>query len=88
LHDVPGRARGWIGAGWVGPTGSAQLGRNVFLQNILQRKNNFRNSRKCLQGTKNTSKIPKIPGKFLETHWDMIYPNKVFGAHEKDFRSF
>jgi hypothetical protein len=36
----------------------------------------------------NTLKIPNIPGKFLETHWDMSYPNKVFGAQEKDFRVF
>jgi hypothetical protein len=40
------------------------------------------------KGTKNTSKITKIPGKFPETHWDMNNPNKVFGAHEKDFRAF
>jgi hypothetical protein len=37
---------------------------------------------------KNTLKITKIPGKFLETHGDMSYPNKVFGAHEKGFRTF
>jgi hypothetical protein len=30
-------------------------------------------------------KIPKILGKFPETDWDMNNPNKVFGAHEKDF---
>jgi hypothetical protein len=29
---------------------------------------------------KNTLKIPKIPGKFPKTHWDMNNPNKVFGA--------
>jgi hypothetical protein len=40
------------------------------------------------KGTKNTQKITKIPGKFPETHWDMKNPNKVFGAHEKDFRAF
>jgi hypothetical protein len=37
---------------------------------------------------KNTQKIPKIPGKFPETYWDRSYPNKVFGAHEKDLRAF
>jgi hypothetical protein len=37
---------------------------------------------------KNTQKILKILGKFLETHWDMNNPNKVFGAHENDFRAF
>ena len=40
------------------------------------------------QGTKNTQKIPKNPGKFLEVVWDMRDPNKIFGAHEKDFRAF
>jgi hypothetical protein len=42
---------------------------------------------KLFKGTKNTQKITKIPGKFPETHWDMKNPNKVFGAHEKDFRA-
>jgi hypothetical protein len=37
---------------------------------------------------KNTQKILKILEKFLETHWDMNNPNKVFGAHENDFRAF
>jgi hypothetical protein len=30
----------------------------------------------------------KIPGKFPEIDWDMNNPNKVFGAHEKDFSAF
>jgi hypothetical protein len=30
LTDGPSRASGWAGAGWVGPTGSAQLDRNAF----------------------------------------------------------
>jgi hypothetical protein len=33
-------------------------------------------------------KIPKIPGKFPESQWNMNNPNKVSGAHEKDFRAF
>jgi hypothetical protein len=41
-----------------------------------------------LKGTKITPKITKIPGKFLEVDYDMNNPNKVFGAHEKDFRAF
>jgi hypothetical protein len=41
-----------------------------------------------LKGTKNTPKITKILGKFLEVDYDMNNPNKVFGAHEKDFRDF
>jgi hypothetical protein len=40
------------------------------------------------KGTKNTPKITKIPGKFPETLWDMNNPNKIFGAHEKDFKAF
>jgi hypothetical protein len=40
------------------------------------------------KGTKNTPKITKIPEKFLEIDWDMNNPNKLFGAHEKDFRAF
>jgi hypothetical protein len=40
------------------------------------------------KGTKNTPKITKIPGKFPELDWDTNNPNKVFGAHEKDFRAF
>jgi hypothetical protein len=31
---------------------------------------------------------PKISGKFPKLDWDMNNPNKAFGAHEKDFRSF
>jgi hypothetical protein len=41
-----------------------------------------------LKGTKNTPKITKIPGKFPELDWGMKNLNKVFGAHEKDFRAF
>jgi hypothetical protein len=40
------------------------------------------------KGTKNTPKIIKIPGNFLEIDYDMNNPNKTFGAHEKDFRAF
>jgi hypothetical protein len=40
------------------------------------------------KGTKNTPKIPKIAEKFLELDWGMNNPNKVFGDHEKDFRTF
>jgi hypothetical protein len=36
---------------------------------------------------KNILKVTKIPGKFLELDWSMNNPNKVFGAHEKDFRA-
>jgi hypothetical protein len=40
------------------------------------------------KGTKNTPETTKIPGKFLEVDYDMNSSNKVFGAHEKDFRAF
>jgi hypothetical protein len=40
------------------------------------------------RGTKNTQKITKISGKFLEIDEDTNNPNKAFGAHEKDFRAF
>jgi hypothetical protein len=33
-------------------------------------------------------KILKISRKFPELDYDMNNPNKVFGAHEKDFRAF
>jgi CRISPR/Cas system CSM-associated protein Csm5 (group 7 of RAMP superfamily) len=39
------------------------------------------------KGAKKTPKITKILGKFPETNWDTNNPNKVFGAHEKDFRA-
>jgi hypothetical protein len=45
-------------------------------------------SRKCFKARKNTRIISKILGKFPETDLDMINPNKVFGAPEKDFRAF
>jgi hypothetical protein len=34
------------------------------------------------------SENPKKSRKFPETHWDMNNPNKVFRAHEKNFRGF
>jgi hypothetical protein len=40
------------------------------------------------KGTNNTPKITKIPGKFPELDLGMNNPNKIFGAHEKDFRAF
>jgi hypothetical protein len=30
----------------------------------------------------------QISGKFREINWGMNNPNKVLGAHEKDFRTF
>jgi hypothetical protein len=61
----------------------------VFLfEFIFNARNNFRKSRNCFTDTKNTRKITKIPAKFLEIDWDMNDPNKVFGAHEKDFEAF
>jgi hypothetical protein len=33
-------------------------------------------------------KAQKNSGKLLEMIWVMMNPNKLFGAHEKDFRAF
>jgi hypothetical protein len=50
--------------------------------------NNSRKSRNCFKDMKNTRKIPNISEKIAETNSDMNNPNKVFGAHENDFRAF
>jgi hypothetical protein len=73
---------------WVGPSGSAQNGWIRFFSNLFLVQNNCRKSRNCFKDTKNTRKIPKIPGKFPEAHWNMNNSNKIFGVHEKDFRAF
>ena len=39
-------------------------------------------SRIIIYATKNTPRPPKIWGKFLETLWNMMNPNKVFGAQK------
>jgi hypothetical protein len=54
--------------GWVGPSGSAQLDRIGFLffEIFFCAKTNPGNAQKMFRGTKNTQKITKIPGKFLE----------------------
>jgi hypothetical protein len=59
---------GWAGAGWVGPTGSAQSGciGFLFFEIIFNVKTNSRKVYKFFKGTKNTPKITKILGKFLE----------------------
>jgi hypothetical protein len=56
-------------AGWVGPTGSAQSGRVgfvFFFEFIFNAKTIPEKPRNCLKARKNTPKITKIPGKFLE----------------------
>jgi hypothetical protein len=60
----------------------------VFFEFIFNAKTIPEKSRSCLKARKILQKITKVSGKFLETHWDMNNPNKVFGAHEKDFRAF
>jgi hypothetical protein len=53
----------------VGPSGSAQTGRKdsfLFSEIISGAKTGTVKPSKCLQGTKNTQKILKIPGKFSE----------------------
>jgi hypothetical protein len=73
---------------WVGPSGSTQLDRICFFEFIFNAETIPEKSRICFKDTKNTPKITKIPGKFPELDWSMNSPNKVFGAHEKDFRAF
>jgi hypothetical protein len=41
-----------------------------------------------IKSRKNTPKAQKNSGKLLEMIWVMMKPNKLFGAHEKDFRAF
>jgi hypothetical protein len=77
----------WIGSGLRARPGRKD--RICFSRNIFfSAKTNSGNNRKFLQGTKNTPKIPKIVGKFPDVDWSMNNPNKVFGAHEKDFIDF
>jgi hypothetical protein len=65
----PGR-RGRVGSVRVEPTGSAQVEKDRFLsffsEIISSAKTITVKSSKCLQGTRNTQKITKNPGKFLE----------------------
>jgi hypothetical protein len=60
----------------------------LFSEFNFQCENNFRKSRNYFKVTKNTQKIPKTPRKFPEIVSDTNNPNKIFGAHEKDFRAF
>jgi hypothetical protein len=67
----PGQAGGWVGAEGNGlgrASGSAQSGRFFFFffRNFFSAKTNPGNAQKMFRGTKNTQKITKIPGKFLE----------------------
>jgi hypothetical protein len=70
---------GWAALGWrlgrcgrsgLGrASGSAQSGRVDFLffsKYFFSAKTNSGNAQKMFRGTKNTQKITKIPGKFLE----------------------
>jgi hypothetical protein len=50
----------------VGPSGSARSSRIGFFEFIFQCENNSSKHQKMFLGTKNTRKITKIPGKFLE----------------------
>jgi hypothetical protein len=59
-----------------------------FFEIFFSARINLGNAQKMFRGTKNTQKITKIPGKFLEIAYDMNNPNQAFGAHEKDVRAF
>jgi hypothetical protein len=61
---------------------------SFYFRKYFREKNNLEISIYFIKVTKNILKIANIPGKFPETHWDTSNPNKVFGAHEKDFRAF
>jgi hypothetical protein len=61
---------------------------SFYVRKYFREKNNLEISIYFIKVTKNILKIANIPGKFPETHWDTSNPNKVFGAHEKDFRAF
>jgi hypothetical protein len=65
----PGSWDGACGPERVGPSGSARssrIGFFKFSETISSAKTITVKSSKCLQGTKNTQKITKIRGKFLE----------------------
>ena len=49
-----------------------------FVNKIIREK-----SRINIYATKNTPRPRKIWENFLETLWNMMNPNKVFGSHEK-----
>jgi hypothetical protein len=66
----PAEPGGWAGAGGlerIGPLGSARSSRiGLFFRIYFNARNNSRNCRNCFKDTKNTLKITKIPGNFLE----------------------
>jgi hypothetical protein len=80
---------GWIGLVWVEPSSSAQKDKMVFL--ILEF---ISNAKTIPEKCRNFLKARKIPRKFQkfqefpQIDWNMNSPNKVFRAHEKDFRAF
>jgi hypothetical protein len=53
----------------------------LFSENIFVKELIWKLLDNSLKPRKNILKIPKIPGKFPEPHWDMNNPNKLFGAH-------
>jgi hypothetical protein len=59
----------------------------IFRKYFCER-NNLEIARQFIKATKNILKIPKLLGKFPEIDWNINNPNKVSGAHEKDFRAF
>jgi hypothetical protein len=86
LAGLAGRAR----AGWVEPRARPNPVDRFwfFFEIFFSARINPGNAQKMFRGTKNTQKITKNPGKFLEVDYDMNNPNKAFGAHEKYFRGF
>jgi hypothetical protein len=63
----PGRRLGRGGPDRVGPLARPNPVDFLFFRNMFQcKKTNPGNEQKMFRGTKNTQKITKIPGKFLE----------------------
>jgi hypothetical protein len=54
------------GAGWVGPLARPNPVDFLFFEIFFSARTNSGNAQKMFRGTKNTPKITKIPGKFIE----------------------
>jgi ferritin-like metal-binding protein YciE len=83
-------ARGPDGAGrafGLGPVGK-DIVLFLFLNLFLMQKQFEKNLENVLKHQKYSENLKTIPRKFPETDCDTNNLNKVFGAHEKDFRAF
>jgi hypothetical protein len=63
--------------------------RDLFFSEFIFNAKQFqKKSRNCLKARKILQKSQKFQENSQRLIGDMINPNKVFGAHEKDFRAF